>query len=156
MGPENMKKTDESWSSSASTGTSRPIQRSVLVIDDSQDILFLNRTILEMDGYEVFTAESGNAAFALLANIPRPHLILLDLRMQDMSGLEFLLKLEKGLPEIFENTPVVFHTAMDDVPKSRAAGLIMKPIEIDKFLEAISHFIEISKKLAQGPIVAKS
>lgn len=117
--------------------------KAVLLVDDNADLLNLNRTVLEMDGFKVFTALSGQEALTLLAKIGQPDLILLDMRMEDMSGPDFLAVLEKNRPEIIENVPVVFLTAMDKVPPSKAVGFIRKPIDIDKFLVAVHRFIEV-------------
>ena len=95
-----------------------------------------------MEDYKVFTALSGAEAFAVLVNIPRPDLILLDVRMAGMSGPEFLLALEEKRPDIIENVPVVFLTGMDNVPASKAVGFIKKSSDVEKFLEAVHGFIE--------------
>ena len=118
-------------------------KKRILVVDDNADLLSLNRTVLEMDDYEVFTAQSGCEALALLAEIAQPDLILLDMRMEDMLGPQFLLEFEEKRPEIFENVPVVFLSAMEKAPESKAVGFIRKPIDIDKFLAAVHRFIEM-------------
>ena len=128
------------------TGTleSAPARRKrILVVDDSADLLSLSKTVLEIDDYEVFTAPSGKDALVVLSKIAQPDLILLDMRMEDMSGPEFLLVLEEKRPEIIENVPVVFLTAMDKVPASKAVGFIKKPFDMDDFLVAVHRFIEI-------------
>lgn len=123
---------------------STPIKKqTVLVVDDSADLLCLSKTILEMRDYEVFTALSGKEALSTLDEINRPDLILLDMQMEDMSGPNFLVELEKSRPDIIENVPVVFLTAMDKVPFSKAVGFIRKPFNIDKFLETVHRFIEM-------------
>lgn len=114
----------------------------VLIIDDSPDQLELNRHILESANYEVFTALGGAEALIVLAEIARPDLILLDMRMEDMSGPEFLLMLEEKRPEIIESVPVVFVTALDKVPATKAVGFIKKPFDFDIYLESIHAFIE--------------
>ena len=118
-------------------------KKTILVVDDSADLLNLNRIILEMEDYKVFTARSGSEALSALSQIELPDLILLDMQMEDMSGSEFLVKLEETRPEIIENVPVVFVTGMDNVPASKATGFIRKPIDIDNFLEAVRRFIEM-------------
>ncbi len=115
-------------------------RKSVLVIDDDADLLELNKTILEMEDYEVFIALSGTAALSLLEKTAQPDLILLDMRMVDMSGPDFLLTLEKNRPDIIERVPVVFLTAMDKVPESKAIGFIRKPYDFDTLLEAVHRF----------------
>ena len=79
----------------------------------------------------------------ILTEVDSPDLILLDMRMEDMSGPEFLLELEEKHPEIFENVPIVFLTGVDKVPISKAVGFIRKPMDLDKFLEAVHGFIEM-------------
>lgn len=117
-------------------------KKRVLVIDDCEDMLLLSTTILEIDNYDVFTALSGNTALKLLAEIARPDLILLDMYMADMSGLEFLSALEETRPDLLETVPVVFVTALDKVPTSKAVGFIRKPYDFDHFLAAVHGFIE--------------
>ncbi len=118
-------------------------KKSILAIDDNAEQLYLNRLILESEGYEVFTALGGSEALSLLSEIKTPDLILLDLQMADMSGPDFLKILEEKKPEILEKVPVVFLTAMDEVPPSNAKGSIRKPIDLDKFTESVFRFIKM-------------
>lgn len=118
-------------------------KKRILVVDDNADFLGLNRTVLEMEDYEVFTAQSGCDGLTLLAKIAHLDLILLDIQMGDMSGPQFLLEFEEKQPEIFENVPVVFLSGMDKVPASKAVGFIRKPFDLDKFLAAVHSFIEM-------------
>jgi CheY-like chemotaxis protein len=122
---------------------SAPIKKlSVLIIDDTADLLELQKTILEMDDFEVSTAQSGAEAFKVLARIDQPDLILLDVRMEDMNGPEFLGMLEKKMPEIMKTVPVVFLTAMENVPEGKVVGVIRKPFDVEKFLESVRRFID--------------
>ena len=117
-------------------------KKSILVIDDNQKLLVCDKIILERAGYEVLTASSGKEGLEILAKNPVPDLILLDMRMYDMSGLEFLETLEKQKPEILENVPVVFFTNMDQVPESKASGFIRKDKGIDGLVTGVSRFLE--------------
>jgi CheY-like chemotaxis protein len=65
------------------------------------------------------------------------------MQMDDMTGLEFLNLLEEEKPEIVHDVPIVFLTGMNEVPKSRAAGLIRKPTELNTFLVSIQQYIEM-------------
>ena len=118
------------------------IKKSVVVIDDSFDFLYLIKIILQLDDYEIFTAQSGKEAFKILSEIT-PNLILLDMQMADMNGTEFLIILEEKMPKIIQDVPVVFLTGMDAVPKSKAVGFIRKPADKEKFLKDIRSFIEM-------------
>lgn len=117
-------------------------KKKILIIDDSADILLLNRMILETEDYEVLTAESGSKALALLENMAEPNLILLDMRMESMSGSEFLTELEAKFPNISKKTPVVFLSGSDDLVDSRVSGSIRKPIGIEEFVETVHRYIE--------------
>jgi CheY-like chemotaxis protein len=118
-------------------------KESILVIDDSTETLALQRITLGLEGFDVFTAQSGTEALSLLSKMEKPDLILLDMQLGDMSGTEFLIQLEETNPEIVESVPVVFLTGMDEVPKSKAVGFIRKPTNMGEFLCAVHGFIEM-------------
>ena len=118
-------------------------QHTVLLVDDSVDTLFLHRKVLETHGYMVHTVECGKDALKLLSEIKPPDLIVLDMRMGEMGGSEFLIALEKELPAIIADVPIVFMTAMESVPDSKATGLIRKPATVKSFVHDVSRFIEI-------------
>ena len=66
--------------------------KTVLVVDDEQDILDLVRFRLEHDGYRVLTASDGQMGLTL-AQAERPDLCILDVMMPKLSGLEVLANL---------------------------------------------------------------
>ena len=115
----------------------------ILIIDDNEDLIETFRTILEMNDFVVLAAHGGEEALALLSDVEKMDLILLDMQMGEMSGPQFLEVFEKEQPEVFKNVPVVFLSAMNEIPASKAVGFIRKPmVDIDTFLEAIDRFIE--------------
>jgi DNA-binding NtrC family response regulator len=73
------------------------LQIRLLVVDDEQSIRKLCMTVGEGLGFRCAEAESGEAALAVLEEHP-PHIILTDLVMPQMSGLEFLERAKKMLP----------------------------------------------------------
>jgi len=120
-------------------------KKSILVVDDSGDLLEIQKIILRSDGFEVFTAQSGTDALRILSEIDKPELILLDVQMCDMNGPEFLKMLASEKPEITATVPIVFLTAMDQIPEGDVQGFIRKPFEIGKFLEAVHRFIDLGR-----------
>ena len=69
----------------------------LLVVDDEESIRRLCMTVGEALGYTCMEANSGETALALLEEQPA-HMILTDMVMPNMSGLEFLEKVKKLLP----------------------------------------------------------
>ena len=117
-------------------------KQSILLIDNSPDMLILQRAILESDGFLVFTAKSGTEGLEALSKIEEPNLILLDMQMDDMNGTEFLTLLEEKKPEILEHVPVVLLSGTDAPPKSKASGFIRKFPDIDVFLRIVHQYID--------------
>jgi two-component system sensor histidine kinase/response regulator len=83
----------------------------VLIIDDQAQNLKLIGTVLTMAGYEVICASSGEAAFELLA-ASTPGLILLDMNMPGMNGIEVCSKFKKKA--CWADIPIIFLSAADD------------------------------------------
>ena len=80
----------------------------ILVIEDNKEIRENTAEILELNGYNVLTAENGNVGFALAKN-HTPDLILCDIMMPETDGRAFL-KLAKGEFGV-RNIPIVFFSA---------------------------------------------
>ncbi|MBF0196645.1 MAG: response regulator [Planctomycetes bacterium] len=83
----------------------------ILLVDDDQDIRKLMHTLIEKEGFDLITVDRGQKAFPLLEEIT-PDLILLDLSMPGMSGVEVLSKLKDN--PMHATIPVVIFTAMHD------------------------------------------
>ena len=104
--------------------------KSVLVVEDDQSIRDLLKIALELDGYEVSTAENGQIALDLLPQMPKPCLILLDLMMPVMDGWAFAAKLEKDV--VLATIPVVIVSAFSDKGKDiKAKAFIKKPVDLE-------------------------
>jgi CheY-like chemotaxis protein len=84
------------------------VSRAVLLVDDNDDNLRIMREILVARGFEVRVAHDGPSALELLEQ-QRPDVILLDVMMPDMDGLEVLDRI-KGAPD-HAAIPVILVTA---------------------------------------------
>jgi CheY-like chemotaxis protein len=87
-------------------GVSMDTKKTIMVVDDNPDIITIVKTILEGRGYTVFSAASGPE---LLNMLQKPDLIILDIMMPEMDGLEVLTRL-KGKSET-ATIPVILLTA---------------------------------------------
>ncbi len=72
-------------------------KRTIMVVDDNLDLVTIIKTILEVKGFGVKTAHNGKEVFNLLGE-QKPDLIILDIMMPQMDGLEVLTRL-KGDPD---------------------------------------------------------
>lgn len=114
----------------------------VLIADDSETILLLLRTRLEMEGYEVITAADGVEVIEAMnrASEPKPEILLLDAMMPRKSGIDALRELRAGGVD----TPVLIVSAHQDEMDAGAAtdvevsGYITKPIDFDQLFRRIA------------------
>jgi len=104
----------------------------ILLVDDEPDILEFVGYNLKRENYIVYTASKGQDAIILAKKI-KPHLIMLDVMMPEMDGIE-TCNIMRGIPEL-SNTPIVFLTARSE-DYSQIAGFeagaddyITKPIK---------------------------
>jgi two-component system alkaline phosphatase synthesis response regulator PhoP len=115
----------------------------VLVADDSETILLLMRTRLELAGYEVETAADGQEVTDLIeaaAPAEQPDILLLDAMMPRKSGIDALRELRTAGFE----TPALIVSAHQDPGDADAptdleiSGFINKPIDFDRLLAEIA------------------
>ncbi len=82
----------------------------ILIVDDDKDILKVLEANLKFENYEVITAENGFEAYEK-AKIENPDLIILDLNLPDIDGIQVCQKLREGDVDI----PIIMLTARDSV-----------------------------------------
>ena len=107
------------------------MRHKILVVDDEQDICIMLKDYLQLEGYLVYTANNGKEAMEQLAILP--DLILLDINMPEMDGLEFCKKVRNHV-----NIPIIFLTARIE-DEDRINGLmvggddyILKPFNLQE------------------------
>lgn len=116
----------------------------ILVVDDLQAQLNLISGYLEQEGFKVVTAENGNEALAK-ASAQSPDLVITDLVMPEMSGLEFCRALKKN-PET-ANIPVIACTTKDrDIDKKWAkkqgvVAYLVKPFTKEEMISAVRNSV---------------
>jgi CheY-like chemotaxis protein len=123
--------------------------KKILAIDDENDVLLIIKTALSGEGYDVITASNGFDGLAL-AEDQRPALILLDLRMPEMDGMEVLEQLRES--EKTMDIPVIILTGISVKQKIREAldrGItyyIVKPFECQDLVSKIHLAIKNSEE----------
>ncbi len=117
--------------------------KTILVADDDEDIRELLETELGLEGYNVILASTGSEALRKIKD-ETPDLLILDIKMPDMHGLEVLEALRKEDRKLSVIICSGYEKMRDDytVWASRVAGYLTKPIDLNK-LRAI-----IEKSLA--------
>ncbi len=107
----------------------------VLVVDDEPEAVELLTEFLSSKGYEVLTATSGEEALRRVKE-ERPHLVLLDIQMPKMNGLEVLRRIREIDPEM----GVIMATGVNEEDVGRKAlelgafDYVVKPLDM-KYLE---------------------
>ena len=69
----------------------------ILIVDDDPSIRFVERLVLEHEGYEVIEAAQGQAALDILGSDPLPDLVVTDLMMPILTGMELINRLRAAL-----------------------------------------------------------
>ncbi len=122
-------------------------QKTILVVDDDDMIRVLVAQYADHGGYRVVTAENGAAGVALYES-EHPDLVILDIAMPGMSGLETADAIRRVQRERnWPHTPIVLLTAYARsffIPVGhdyRVDSFIHKPIERDAFLQHITRFL---------------
>jgi len=117
------------------------MQHQILIVDDEPDILeFLSYNLVK-EGYQVITANNGKDALSLIAQ-NSPHLIILDIMMPEMDGVELCKKIRDE--QLAPQALIVFLTARNEdftqIAALDAGGddFITKPVKPRVFLSRVS------------------
>jgi two-component system NtrC family response regulator len=122
----------------------------ILIVDDEENLRRVLAVQLEMRGYQVSAAKDGQEALALLAK-GRHDLVLSDIRMPGMSGMELLAHIRKDYPD----TQVVLLTAfgtVENAVEAMQAGAyhyVTKPVRIDELAIVLERALERRRFLAE-------
>jgi len=118
----------------------------ILVVDDQPSVRFGLRSLLQTEGYRVFEAETGAQALSSITE-NAPQLILLDLRLPDIDGLDLLPQLKA----IDDDVPVIILTAHGTIDtairalKQGAENFLTKPFDADSLIILIAKTLEQSR-----------
>ncbi|SLM28290.1 putative transcriptional regulator ycf27 (fragment) [Desulfamplus magnetovallimortis] len=123
--------------------------RTILIVDDMRQIRNILRFSLKKEGFDVVTADSGQAALDYAFSPVKPlDLVLLDIMMPKMDGYEVIKRLKKD--DRTKNIPVIFLTAkaqVKDVVNGKAMGAddyVVKPYKFGVLHQKILDLLNIA------------
>lgn len=117
----------------------------ILLVEDHEDSAEMMTLFLESEGYRVHWVSTANAALELFSSsepsdVERPDLILLDLTLPDIDGLEVGRRLKESVPDA---PPIIImsaksaHAVQSAAQSIAAAGFVRKPFATDKLMASI-------------------
>lgn len=121
--------------------------RKILLTDDNEINIQVQREILNLTGAEVITAKSGKQALGILEEEKDIDLILMDIRMPQLDGYETTKKLRKI--ERYQKTPVIALTAdamtevQENIVEAGMNGCILKPIQQEELFSTIHRILGV-------------
>jgi two-component system, response regulator, stage 0 sporulation protein F len=129
----------------------------ILVVDDEKEVTMSLKGFFAALGYDMLTALNGKEALNIIDSIKNLDLILLDVRMPGVDGIQILKHLQKTKSK----TKVIIITAYDkevkeEVEKIGIDGFFAKPIDLSKLIDRIRFVIEDSKDTRVYPTKEKT
>ncbi|MBZ5582496.1 MAG: sigma-54 dependent transcriptional regulator [Acidobacteriia bacterium] len=119
------------------------IKKRILIVDDDESLRWVTQAQLQQSGYEVSAAADGASALETIRQAP-PDLVITDLRMPGMSGLELLKKIRADYPEILVIMVTAFGTVENAVEamKAGAYDYVTKPVNMDELRLTVDRGLE--------------
>ena len=118
--------------------------RKCLLVDDNKDVLIYLNRILTDTGVTIITARSGFEAIEIVKNTPDIDVVLLDMQMPEMNGIEAtkeIRKIRKDLP-IIAQTAFIFEDDKDIILEAGCDACLIKPIRREHLLTVMSSFVK--------------
>ena len=120
-------------------------QKMILIIEDEEDTLLFLKDRLEMEGYQVMTANNGQEGLEKAREL-RPNLILLDVMLPKMNGYQVCQQLKQDANT--QTLPIILITAKSqksDRLSGKESGwddYVTKPFDTNELLKKITHFLK--------------
>ena len=123
--------------------------RTILVVDDDHDIVDSLSLFLRWEGWEVWTASSGVEALTVLAESGAPLVLLTDVMMPVMNGVELVEKIE-GVPALDSTVVIQMSAHRPDKVSPRVHELIMKPFDMKALLLLLDGVVSGGRHAVSG------
>ncbi|RSK28970.1 response regulator [Bacillus sp. HMF5848] len=123
------------------------MEAKILVVDDQYGIRILLNEILSKEGYKTFQAANGIQALDIVEN-HKPHLMLLDMKIPGMDGIE-ILRRSKAIDPTVQVIIMTAYGELDMIQEAKNLGAIThfaKPFDIDEIRAAVREHLPLSAK----------
>jgi two-component system phosphate regulon response regulator PhoB len=130
-----------------------PRKARILVVDDDMALQKLVTVLLQHAGMEVISSENAATAAQVLKAPPLPDLMILDLMLPDVSGLEFLRQVRAK--DFFDNLPILILSALADPDQIRnglqlgADRYLTKPYLANNLVSTVQDLLRIGRRKTQ-------
>ena len=114
--------------------------KKILLVDDEEGIHILYREELEVLGYEVHSAMSGEEAMGLVPTL-KPYLVILDIQMPGMNGIDVLRKIKEQDPKL----PVILSSAYQEFKQNLSSwasdDFVVKSADMRELLDSVRRLL---------------
>ena len=116
--------------------------RKILLVDDETGIVDELKTYFEEEGYEVFTADTSKQGIELVT-AHKPDILILDMKLPDMSGLHVLRASKDVSPatKVIVNTGYVDQNIIDEAERLGRDAFLQKPLNLERLQEEIDRLM---------------
>lgn len=133
-------------------------QARILIVDDEENIINSLKRLFRKESYQVFTADSGEGGLDVLER-EEVDLIISDLKMPSMNGIEFLAKAKKIRPEtlrIMLTGHADLKSVLDAIDKGEVYRFLLKPWNNDELKMSIKQALDFHHMQKENQVLAKT
>jgi DNA-binding NtrC family response regulator len=118
--------------------------KKLLIVDDESGIVEEVKAYFEEEGYEVYTADTAKEGIDALEK-HKPDLILLDMKLPDMSGIQVLKICKSTLPntKVIVNTGYVDQNIIDEAERLGRDAFLQKPFNLERLQQEIERLLNV-------------
>ena len=122
----------------------------ILLVDDNEEFLDSTKDVLEVEGYEVFTAKKGEDAIRMVGEQPF-EVILMDIKMSGLSGVETFIEMKKINPsvKVIMVTAYSVESLIRQALEEGAYAVFKKPLNMSVLLKEIDIIIKSKKTVGE-------
>ena len=116
--------------------------KKILIVDDETGIIEEVKSYFEEEGFDVYTADTGKDGLESLEKI-KPDLLIVDMKLPDMSGLNLLKVCKETLPQtkVIVNTGYVDQNIIDEAERLGRDTFLQKPFSLERLKQEVDFLL---------------